>query len=92
MDRWIGEFGVLGSVGFCCCCCCCCCDQCLKEEVGMAEVGRGSWVVALSSLVLLGFVGRRILSVFMSDFARFGSNFAGFCWSLKILGVWVRFC
>ena len=22
----------------------------------------------------------------------FGSNFAGFCWSLEIVGVWVRFC
>ena len=39
MDRWIGRFGVLGPVvlffffG---------CDRCLKEVVGMAEVGRGS--------------------------------------------------
>ena len=39
VDQWVNGFGVLGSVGFffffgy---------DRCLKEEVGMAEVARGS--------------------------------------------------
>ena len=41
-----------------------CCDKCLKEEMGMAKVGRGS----------------------------LKSSVAEFCWSLEIVGVWVRFC
>ena len=41
MDRWIGRFGVLGFVCVCVCVCVCC-DKCLKEEMGMAKVGRGS--------------------------------------------------
>ena len=27
----------------CVCVCVCVCDRCLKEEVGMTEVGYGSW-------------------------------------------------
>ena len=38
MDQWIGRFGVLGPVVFFFFGC----DGCLKVEVGMAEVGRGS--------------------------------------------------
>ena len=41
MDRWIGRFGVLGPVVFFFFFFCGC-DRCLKEEVGMAEVGCGS--------------------------------------------------
>ena len=43
VDQWVDGFGVLGSVGFffffffgC--------DRCLKKEVGIAEVARGSWL------------------------------------------------
>ena len=46
-------------------------DRILKEEVGIAEVGCGLWVVVLSSSMLLGFVGSRRSPMF-------GSSIAGF--------------
>ena len=36
-----------------------CCDQCLKEEVGMAEVGCGSWLDPVFGSWLKWVVGRR---------------------------------
>ena len=49
---------VVFGVGHCSggfCCCCCYCDRCLKEEVGMAEVGCGSWLGPMfRSLVVVG--------------------------------------
>ena len=59
-------------------------DRCLKEEVGMAEVGHGSWVGVLLSPMLLSFVGCQRLLVFGSGVARFQrcgcrcSRFLGF--------------
>ena len=44
----------------------------------MAKVARGSWLVALSSPKLLGFVGRQRSSVFGSDFAGFAFDVARF--------------
>ena len=48
MDRWNGRFGALGSVVFFFFCC----DRCLKEEVGMAKVGHGSWLYQVYYLLI----------------------------------------
>ena len=68
-------------------------DRCLKEEVGMAEVARGSWLVALlSSVWVVGYGSLKsnvsLMSLWVSQVHRGSLKSGGIGWVLNWCGSW----